>query len=228
MFHKRYQKLSHLSWGEKRHLINALEERRRGLSKDVEDAMTSYLSQYVYGRTTLDPAGRILYETSAQDRANLQAAVEALEAAHRREPRAVYALMLANFYLYLERYVESVEVLRQAISVTPTDVRLVYALATVYRALGRPRSAEAERMYAAAVLEGVADPVRQGFVASPAHEDACSRLGLTADDARRLAAEHFSKVLEMNVHPSERASVEESLQIMREMLQGRVRALWEE
>lgn len=208
MFHKRYQKLSALGWGENRKLVNALNDFRPGLAIEQQKALPPY---------GLQP--------DHHARREIEAAVDALKAAYQREPLPIYALKLAEYYMYLERYAEAIEVLDQAIAMAPTDVRLVYALSTIYRDLGRPRPDEAKAMYAPGVLETIPDAMRWRFVASPTIEDACSRLGLTAQDATRLAAEHYSQVLELNVHPSERAAVEESLRIMREDLQARDRAL---
>ena len=212
MFHTRYQKLSAVGWGEKRKLIDALEAFESGLATKAQAAAQRYVLVAFQG--PLEP--------DADDRKHLSTAIEALQAAYQHEPMAIYALKLSEYYMYLERFVEGVEVLKQSIAAAPTDVRLLYALGTIYRILGRARRDEAETMFAPGVLD------RGVFLASPVIEDACSHLRLTVEDARKLAAEHFSQVLKLNVHPSERASVEESLQIMREMLQGRVRALWEE
>ncbi|NIQ80808.1 MAG: hypothetical protein GTN93_22485, partial [Anaerolineae bacterium] len=130
-----------------------------------------------------------------------------------------YALKLGEYYMYLERYVEAVEVLNQAIAMAPRDIRLVYGLSTIYRDLGRPRPDEVSSIYAPSFLETIPESMRWRFVASPTIEDACSSLGLSARTARQLAAEHLSRVLGMNIHPSERKSVEWSLEIIQEDIQ---------
>ena len=205
MFHKRYRRLWHVSWREKWQLTKTLENHESGLTTKFQEAS----ERCGYG-----------FQPTSSERKHFEAVAGTLKAAHEREPLAIFALRLAESCLFLERYVEAVEILEKATEEAPTDIRLAYALSTVYRALGRPRQQEAELMYARQMLEAPPDQLRHRLVASRAIEDACSRLGLTADDARRLTAEHLSRVLVLDVHPSDRSHVEETLQIDQQFFKG--------
>jgi tetratricopeptide (TPR) repeat protein len=218
-------RLSEVSWNEKRHLINALESHRSGLAQESQAACQRYVQRALLAaRPEPERSAWEYLHPESYDKTQLEAAITALLGAYEREQKPVYALKLAEYLMFLERYVDAVGLLKEAIArplPSPDYIRLSYAAATLYRILGRPRAGEAEHMFAPGMIEkGI-------FVATPSIEDACSRLGLMAEDARRIACEYFSQVLKLDLHPDERPMVEESLQIMREMVQGRVRAAWE-
>ena len=215
MFHKRHQRVNRISWRENLRLANALDGFKAGLSVTSQKACDRFVQRALLHRRPQDEellweTWRVMYPES-QDRELIEAAAKAVETAHAREAATVFAYKLSEYYyMFLERFVDAVRVLEDAIARTPGDARLFFALATIYNILGRPGANQTVR---------VSPPHGTTVaVATPAIEASRSSLGLTAQDALRLAGNHFSQLLSMNVHPGERRLIEQSLRAVEEML----------
>lgn len=213
MFHKRHQRVNKIFWRENLRLANVLEGFEARLTARSQEACERFVQRAtLHARPQEEQALWGAFEAiypESDDREVLEAAVKALEARHERKPAAVFAYKLSEYYMFLEKFADAVALLGAAILQTPGDVRLTYALATIYRILGRPRIEEALRMRS---------PTGTIAAATPAIEAARSALGLTAQDALRLARERFARVLSMNVHPNDRPEVEESVRAVSEKL----------